>query len=159
MLTTGLPCRTAHPARGVIVRFVVICLGALALATVAAADDIAAGLWELSLDARVEADPGFQPGPLTVNQCVTKGDTKDPSKILGPITTSGAADCNYSEKRYVGETFHFTVQCSGTLGLKTAGEVTFSPTALRGTMTTWSTIDGKQVEFKSTIAGRRIGDC
>lgn len=140
-------------------RFMVLCVGVLALANVAAADDLAPGLWELSLEARVEAEPDFHPGPFTVNQCLTKHDTSDLSKVLAPLTTEGAGDCNYSEKRYAGKTFRFALQCSGTLQLKTTGEVTFSATALQGTLTTSSAIDGKTVEFTSVIAGRRLGDC
>ncbi len=129
------------------------------LAGVARAEDLAPGLWELSLEAKVDAEPGFQTGPITVNQCVSKSDTRDPSKLLAPIASGGASGCNYSEKSYVGQKFHFAMQCSGTLELKTTGEVTFSATALRGTLTTSSSIDGKMVELKSTLVGRRLGDC
>jgi hypothetical protein len=51
------------------------------------------------------------------------------------------------------------MQCSGTLELKTTGEVTFSATMLRGMITTSSSIDGKKVEFKSALVGRRLGEC
>ena len=142
-------------------RIPIVALGlcALALASVARADDIEPGLWELSLEARVESEPGFQPGPVTSNQCLTKADASDPGKLLGPIATSGASGCSYLEKSYVGQTFRFTMQCSGTLELRTSGEVVFSATMLRGLLTTSSSIDGKKVEFKSTLTGRRIGDC
>jgi hypothetical protein len=140
-------------------RFLALGLGALVLAGVARAEDLAPGLWELALEAKVDAEPGFQPGPITVNQCVTKSDTRDPSKLLAPIASAGASGCNYSEKSYVGQKFRFAMQCSGTLELKTTGEVTFTATALRGTLTTSSSIDGKTVELKSTLVGHRLGDC
>jgi hypothetical protein len=143
----------------VITRLILVCASLLAVAHVARADDLAPGLWELSLEAKVEADPGFQTGPLTVNQCVTKNETSDMSKVLAPITTAGASNCSFSEKSYVGDTFRFTMQCAGTLQLKTTGEVTFSATAMHGTITTSSTIDGKSVEFTSAISGHRLGDC
>jgi hypothetical protein len=111
------------------------------------------------MEARVDAEPGFQPGPITANQCLTKADAKDPSKLLSSIATAGASGCNYSEKSYAGQKFRFAMQCSGTLELKTTGEVTFSATALRGTITTVSSLDGKKVELKSTLVGRRLGDC
>ena len=140
-------------------RIVILAAGAFALTSVARADDIAPGLWELSLEARVEAEPGFQPEPTKVNQCVTKDDATDPSRILGPIASAGATDCRYSEKSYVGDTFRFTMQCSGLLELRTTGEVTLSATLLRGLITTSSKLDGRKVEFKSTLVGRRLGDC
>lgn len=140
-------------------RIVTLGLCTLALAGVARAEDIAPGLWELSLEARVDSDAGFQPGPMTLNQCITTDDARDPGKLLGPIAAAGATGCSYSEKHYVGKKFHFTMQCSGTLELKTTGEVTFSATMLRGMITTSSSIDGKTVEFKSALIGHRLGDC
>ena len=75
------------------------------------------------------------------------------------LATAGATDCSYTEKSYNGQTFRFLMQCAGTLQIKTSGEVTFSATTLRGTLTTSSSIDGKKVEVKSTLVGRRLGDC
>ncbi|HUO80250.1 MAG TPA: DUF3617 family protein [Steroidobacteraceae bacterium] len=138
---------------------VILGLCVLGLATVARAEDIAPGLWELALEAAVEADPAFQPGPMTVRQCVTRDDARDPGKILGPISSAGASDCSYAAKSYVGRVFRFTLQCSGTLQLRTTGEVTFSGAALRGVLTTSSAIEGKPVEFRSTLVGHRIGEC
>ena len=140
-------------------RPIILCLAALVLTTVARADDLTPGLWELSLDAKAASEPGFQAGPIMVNQCLTKDDARDPRKVLGPLTTAGATDCTYSRSTYDGGTFRFAMQCGGTLGLKTTGEVTFSATLFNGTITTSSTIAGKRVDFKSAITGRRLGDC
>jgi hypothetical protein len=142
-----------------ITRLLAAGIGLLAFAGAAGAGDIAPGLWELALNATVEAEPGFQPGPVTVNQCISLNDTRDMSKVLAPITGSGATDCRYLEKSYVGEMFRFVMQCAGTLDLSTAGEVTFSATMMHGTITTSTIVDGKRVEFKSVISGRRLGDC
>ena len=103
--------------------------------------------------------PGARPGPITVTQCVTKDDARDPSKLLGSLATSGAAGCSYLEKGYVGQKFRFVMQCTGTVELKATGEATFSPRALNGTFTTSTSIAGKQVSMKSTLVGRRLGDC
>jgi Protein of unknown function (DUF3617) len=140
-------------------RIVTSGLCALALAGVARAEDIAPGLWELTLEASVESDPGFQPGPMSSNQCITTQGARDPGALLGPITGAGATGCSYSEQSYVGEEFRFTMQCSGTLELKTTGTVTFSATTLRGLMTTSSAIDGKTVQFKSVLVGHWLGEC
>ena len=140
-------------------RLVTLVVCTLALAGATHAEDIAPGLWELSLEARVDSEPDFQPGPMTLNQCVTKGDTTDPSKLLQPIAAAGANGCSYSESSYVGQEFRFTMRCSAPLELKTTGAVIFSATTLRGLITTSSTIEGKNVTFKSTLVGRRLGDC
>ena len=140
-------------------RIVTVGFCALALAGIARAEDLAPGLWELALEANVDAEPSFQPGPITVKQCLTKADARDPSKVLAPIATAGATGCSYSQKSYVGPKFRFAMQCSGTLELKTTGEVVFSATTLRGTITTTSSVDGTTVELKSTLSGHRLGDC
>lgn len=140
-------------------RMLVVGLCALVMAPVAGGADLAPGLWELALEAQVAADPGLQPGTITVNQCVTKDDVRDPSKLLGGLATAGASNCSYLEKGYVGQTFRFVMQCSGTLELKATGEATFSPQALHGAFTTSSVLGGKRVELKSTLTGRRVGNC
>jgi hypothetical protein len=140
-------------------RVALLAVCALALIGAARAEDLAPGLWELSLEARVESEPGFQPEPMTVNQCVTKQDASDPSRLLGSVATGGATGCSYLEKSYLGQTFRFAMACSGALELKTTGEVTFSARLLRGLITTSSSVEGKKVEFKSTLIGRRLGDC
>lgn len=140
-------------------RIVILGLGFLALSGIAHADDIAPGLWELSLEATVDAEPGFQPGPTTLHQCVTTDAASDPGKLLGPIATAGAGDCSYSENSYAGGVLHFTMQCFGALQLTTTGEVTFSAAMLHGMITTSSTVEGHKVEFKSALTGRRLGDC
>lgn len=139
-------------------RIAALALCALGLAGVARAEDPLPGLWELSLEAKVESEPGFRPGPMKVNQCLTK-DATDPSALLGPVASAGASDCTYSKKRYSGQDFRFTMECAGTFELTTTGEVTFSATNVRGVLTTSSAIAGKKVEFKSTLVGHRLGDC
>ena len=140
-------------------RYALICLCCLACPPAAIADDVAAGLWELSLTASVTADPGFAPGPVVINQCVTNADARNPARVLAPIASSGAGDCHYTQTSYTGGTFRFQMLCTGPLHLQTSGEVSFSSTSLSGSMTTSSTIDGNQVELKSALSGRRLGDC
>ena len=94
-------------------RILTLSLCALAMTSVALAEDITPGLWELSLEARIDAAPDFQPGPKTLNQFITKEAAKDPSKVLGPIASAGATECSYSDKSYVGWEFRFTMQCTG----------------------------------------------
>ena len=140
-------------------RIIAILLVACSISGVARADDVAPGLWEIILAAKVDAEPGFDPGPLTTNQCLTKKDAQDPSRILGSLATAGASDCTYSKAAYAGNTLHFAMQCSGTLSLKTTGDITFSSTKMSGALTTSSSIDGKSVVFKSALTARRLGDC
>lgn len=140
-------------------RHLLACLALLALPSLAAADDPVPGLWEISLEARVAAEPGFQPPAQSISQCLTKADARDPSRVLGPLAGSGGADCRYTRAGYEDNVFRFALQCTSPLPLATTGEVTFSASAVHGTLTTISKIAGHDVEFKSTLTGRRLGDC
>ena len=125
----------------------------------AAAADLSPGLWEITLDARVQADGAFAPGPMTLRQCVSAADARDPSRIIGPLSTPGATGCQYTERSYSGGTFRFALDCSGTYGIRSKGSVTFGATGFDGTMSATANLTGQPVEFENRISGKRIGDC
>ncbi len=132
---------------------------ATALAGSAVAADVTPGLWEITMESRGAADGGFATGPMTLTQCFTAGDARDPSRIIGPLATPGATGCEFTERSYSGGTFRFAVDCSGTYGLRSRGVVTFGPTSFDGTMSATVNLTGQPVEFENRISGRRVGDC
>src|SRR3972149_9071693 len=77
------------------------------------AEDMTPGLWEIAMETRVAASPGFAPGPFKLSQCLTAADVRDPSKLLGGLANPGASSCTYTDKSYSGSTFRFTMTCSG----------------------------------------------
>ena len=97
--------------------------------------------------------------PVTVNQCLTAADAKDPSKLLGSIASPGASGCSYTNRNYSGNTFSFAMACSGTFAIKAAGEVSFTPTTMSGTINTAANINGQVVDMKNEIKAERMGDC
>jgi Protein of unknown function (DUF3617) len=129
------------------------------LASSAHAADITPGLWAISMETRTQAAPGFQPAPFTVNQCFTAADTRDPSKLLGGLSNSGASDCQYTEKGYSGNTFKFAMQCGGAYTLQSRGEVTFDAQTMNGLITAKANVAGTPTEFQNKISARRIGNC
>lgn len=133
--------------------------GVMFLATGAEAADISPGLWELTLETRVSAAPGFVPPPYTLNQCLTAADARDPGRVLGGVANPGASGCTYTERSYSGNTFRFRMQCAGTLGISSHGEVSFTATTLAGTITATAGQGGQKTEFSNLIRGRRIGGC
>lgn len=132
---------------------------AVLLATGAQAQDISPGLWQLTIETRVGAVPGFVPAPYTLNQCFTAGDARDPSRVLAGIGNPGASDCTYTDKAYRGNTFHFSMQCAGSFAISTTGEVSFTATTLDGTINAIADVGGQKVEFSNRISGKRIGGC
>src|SRR5450432_611393 len=53
-------------------------LQAAAFSTPVLAADMLPGLWEITLETRVAAQPGFAPEPFHLRQCLTAADTGDP---------------------------------------------------------------------------------
>jgi hypothetical protein len=97
--------------------------------------------------------------PVTLNQCLTAADAKDPSKLLGSIASPGASGCSYTNRNYSGNTFSFAMTCSGTLAIKAAGQVSFTATTMSGTINTNANINGQVVDMKNAVTATRVGDC
>lgn len=125
----------------------------------AQARDVSPGLWQLTIETRVSATPAFVPAPYTLDQCFTAADVRDPSRILGGIANPGASGCAYTDKSYRDNTFRFSMQCAGALGISTRGEVRFTDTTLDGTITAVTDVNGQKTEFSNRISGKRIGGC
>ena len=123
------------------------------------ADDLSPGLWEITMESRVEAAASWEPSPFKLTQCLTANDARDPSRLVGSISTPGATGCKYSERNYSGSTFQFVLDCSGSFGIKSRGGVTFSATSFSGEITATGKVGGETTEFKNKVSGTRIGDC
>jgi Protein of unknown function (DUF3617) len=132
---------------------------AAAFSTPGLAADISPGLWEITMEARVAAQPGFTPEPARMKQCLTAADARDPSALLGGIANPGASGCSYSDKSYSGNTFRFSMQCAGSYGITSHGEVTFSADTISGTITTIANVGGEKTELSNKITARRLGGC
>jgi hypothetical protein len=96
---------------------------------------------------------------MTLTQCFTAGDARDPSRIIGPLATPGATGCDFTERSYSGGTFRFALDCSGTYGLKARGSVSFAATSFEGAMSATGNVGGQAVDLENRVSGRRLGDC
>jgi hypothetical protein len=132
---------------------------AVLAAPTAFADDLSPGLWEITMESRVGAASEWAPAPFNLKQCVTANDARDPSKLIGSISTPGATGCSYTERNYSGSTFRFALDCSGSLGIKSSGSVTFGATQFGGEITTTGNVAGQTTEFRNKVSGTRVGDC
>ena len=139
------------------IALITVCLASVA--SPAHAADIAPGLWAINMETRTQAAPGFQPASLTVNQCFTAADARDPSRLLGGLSNPGASDCQYTEKSYSGNTFKFAMQCGGAYALQSRGEVTFDAQTMNGLITAKANIAGTVTEFQNKMSARRLGNC
>ena len=127
--------------------------------TVALAADVSPGSWEITMETRVPAEPGFAPPPFQITQCLTDADARDPSRVLGGVSNPGATGCNYSDKSYSGNTFSFSMQCAGTYEIKASGRVSFTADTMQGMIDSTASVGGKPVQTQNKILARRLGGC
>ena len=151
-MTTRRPALSARQS-------ILALLTALLPALSAHAQDISPGLWDITLDTRVDAAPGFAPGPMRLSQCVTAADARDPGKLLTGLNNPGASNCTYTERSYSGSSLRFAMQCSGTYALSSRGEVRFSGSDFSGDFTSTANIGGQSTEFRSRVSGKRQSGC
>jgi hypothetical protein len=137
----------------------IVALQAAAFSTPGLAADMSPGMWEITLETRVAAQPGFTPEPFRLRQCLSAADTRDPSALLGGMANPGASGCNYSDKSYSGNTFRFSMQCEGSFGIQSRGEVTFSADTMNGTISAIANVGGEKTELSNKISARRLGGC
>jgi hypothetical protein len=138
---------------------VLFALTAVLAATTSFADDLSPGLWEITMESRVGTAPEWAPAPFNLRQCLTANDARDPSKLIGSISTPGATGCTYTERNYSGSIFRFALDCSGTFGIKSRGSVTFSATEFSGEITATGNVAGQTTELQNKVSGTRVGDC
>ena len=125
----------------------------------ALAADVSPGSWEITMETRVPAEPGFAPPPFQITQCLTDADARDPSRVLGGVSNPGATGCNYSDKGYSGNTFTFSMQCTGTYEIKASGRVSFTADTMQGMIDSTASVGGKPVQTQNKISARRLGGC
>lgn len=140
-------------------RMIAAALSALAFSPPGVAADMAPGLWEITLETRIAAQPGFTPAPFRMQQCLTAADVRDPSALLGGLANPGARGCSYSDKSYSGNTFRFSMQCEGSFGIKSRGEVAFSADTMNGTISATADVGGEKTELSNKISAHRLGGC
>ena len=129
------------------------------MSTVALADDISPGSWQIMMETRVPAEPGFAPPAFQLTQCLTAEDARDPSRVLGGVSNPGASGCNYTDKSYSGNTFTFAMTCGGGYGIKASGRIAFTANSMDGTIESTASVAGKPVETQNKISARRLGSC
>src|SRR5271156_2708516 len=123
------------------------------------AADISPGLWEISMESRVASSPEYAPAPVSLKQCLTAEDAREPGRLLGQIANPGATGCKYSERTYSGNSLSFTVQCTGNFAIVSRGNVMFTPDTMNGDITATANLNGSSVEMQNKISARRIGPC
>lgn len=133
-------------------------IGLITLASIAQADDIRPGLWKISLESSVAATPDWKPQAFESTQCLSESDAQNPGRVLLGAGSPGATGCDFPRKQYSGNHFSFEVSCSGSLGLKGHGEVSYTATSLDGTLTV-DVGEAEKITMQNKIHASYLGNC
>ena len=145
------------------IRLGLLVLGLAASPFAAAQADIRPGLWDMSVEFSVPADPAFKQLPISRPQCLTAADARDPSRLLAEMSVPGATGCAVSGKAGSSGHFEFDVKCEGIFAIGGHGSVDYTPDAMQGTLNLDFNLGdpgaAKRTGSVSRIAARRVGDC
>ena len=145
------------------VRLGLLVLGLAASPFAAAQADVRPGLWNMSVEFSVPANPAFKQPAITRPQCLTAADARDPSRLLAEMSVPGATGCAISGKTASPGHLEFEVKCEGIFAIGGHGSVDYTPDALHGTVNLDFSLGDpkatKRTGSVSRIAARRVGDC
>jgi hypothetical protein len=135
-------------------------VAAMLAAPLAFSQDVAPGLWQITMETRVPAEPSFQPPPTMITQCINAQTAKDPGMLFSQMGNPGASNCRYQDRNYhAGNTFTFAMTCAGTFQIRSKGQVAFTKDTMDGTVSAIANIGDKDVETTNKLSARRVGGC
>jgi hypothetical protein len=131
-----------------------LCGGAFFVFTPVWAVDMKEGMWEHTMEVKMEGVPGVPPMPFTTTQCMTKED-------LVPKSSENEGNCKVIEQKITGNKVVWKVRClEKDSTVESEGEITYNGTTYSGSQKTKITEKGGQTMTSTAkMKGRRIGDC
>lgn len=133
---------------------IMLCIGAFFLSTPVRAVDMMEGMWEHTMEVRMEGMPGAPVMPFTTTKCMTKKD-------LVPQSSEKKDHCKILEQKATGNKVVWKARCTEKDSvIESEGEITYSGTTYSGSQKTKITEKGGQVMTSTAkMKGSRIGDC
>jgi hypothetical protein len=131
-----------------------LCGGAFLILTPVWAVDMKEGMWEHTMEVKMEDVPSVPPMPFTTTQCMTK---KDPV----PKSSEKDGNCKVIEQKITGNKVVWKAKCNEKDSvIETEGNITYSGTTYSGSQKTKITEKGGQsMTSTAKMKGRRIGEC
>ena len=126
----------------------------LLLVPLAAAADLEAGNWQLTVSAGVAGAP---PMPSqTRMQCLKPEDARDPARVFGP---NSDPNCTFTKKNDTGSLFTFGISCTGAVPVSGSGRVQYARDSMDADMELHGEASGQKFSTTSHVTGKRIGPC
>lgn len=131
-----------------------LCGGAFLIFTPVWAIDMKEGMWEHTIEVKMEGMPGVPAMPLTRTQCMTKKD-------LVPKSSENEGNCKVLEQKITGNQVVWKARCvEKDSVIESEGNITYSGTTYSGSQKTKITEKGGQTMTSTAkMKGRRIGEC
>lgn len=114
------------------------------------------GLWEMTVRAEV---PGTKPmPPIVLKKCITAKEIQElQAKASRP---PGSDQCKVLDQRTQGSTTSWKLECTGRMTIVGDGSVTLTGDSyLMQSAMVMTGADGKSMQVKNELSGKRLGDC
>ena len=133
---------------------IMLCAGVLFVATKARAIDMMEGMWEHTMEVKMEGMSGVPAMPFSTTHCMTKKD-------LVPQSSENKGNCKILEQKTTGNKVVWKARCiEKDSVIESEGDITYNGTTYSGSQKTKITEKGGQAMTSTTkMKGRRIGDC
>lgn len=107
------------------------------------------GEWEITMKVEMPGMPAEAMMPHTIKTCLTKDN-------YVPETDQQQSDCKIESQKIDGNTVSWTVVCKETTS---KGTITYAGDSMEGLMESTTKVEGKAINTKMTMNGKRIGSC
>jgi hypothetical protein len=113
------------------------------------------GRWEVTVQMEMPGAPAGMP-PMTVTQCITPEEAKDPGAALPQAQGAAMPDnCKLTDQKVTGNKVSWALKCEGPEAMSGSGEVVYSGATFEGLM---KMVHGGQT-MTMKYSGKRLGDC
>ncbi len=131
-----------------------LCMGAFFVSTPVRAVDMKEGMWEHTMEVKMEGMSGVPAVPFTTTHCMTKKD-------LVPQSSENKENCKILEQKAIGNKVVWKIRCvEKDSVIESEGDITYNGTTYSGSQKTKITEKGGQVMTSTAkMKGRRLGDC
>jgi len=152
--------RASGRYQGVAMRYpgALICAAALSSSLLAQGAARRDGNWQINLEIDIPGLPQAMP-PMSVMQCITKEQAKDPTKMIPQGAAGLSPDCKVLDMKTEGNRTSWSMKCEGQNAMSGSGEFTFSGETYTGSMKLEMDRGGQPMPMSVKYSAKRMGEC
>jgi len=116
------------------------------------------GNWQVTMEMDMPGMPQKMP-PMTLNQCLTKADAEDPTKLAPQGRGQAPSNCKVSDFKTDGNKVTWSMRCEGDTPMTGTSEFVYTADSYVGTMKMTTGRGGQPMTMTMKYQGKRLGDC